>query len=115
MGSGISAENKSANFTSQVESANEAITDNEEELSYYLLSNTTSHVKDPADAWSPEKVHGNLMYSEHQNNQAFFKGKDAVLDMMSKLTIIPQQKSSEEQTKTTSEIKEQLMNLKSER
>ena len=113
MGAGISTESKSPNYISQVESANEA-TDNDEELSYYLLSNTTSNVRDPAETWSPEKVHELL--SPAKANQAFFKGQDPVLDMMSnvKLTIIPQQKSSEEQTKTNSGIMEQKMKLKSE-
>ena len=69
-------------------------------------------MRDPAETWSPEKVHELL--SSAQTNQAFFKGQDPVLDMMSKLTIIPQQKSSEEQTKTNSGIMEQQMKLKSE-
>ena len=56
MGAGISAKSKSPKCISQVESANGA-TDNDEELSYYLLSNTTSNVRDPAETWSHEKVH----------------------------------------------------------
>ena len=56
MGAGISVESKSPEYISQVESANEA-TDNDEELSYYLLSNTTSNARDPAETCSPVKVH----------------------------------------------------------
>ena len=55
--------------------------------------------KKPIKVTSPTGVDDLLptkMRSGSCGNKAFFEGKDPVLDMMSKLTIITQQRSSEE-------------------